>query len=849
MEAFAHDCRHAIRALTHRRGVALVAIVTLALGIGATTTMFGVVDAALLRPVPFVEPDRLVILYVTRTTPREGLVKLRWSRAVIGALEDATVGRATDVGRVLSDQALRRVQKDPPYMSSFETIASFTRASISVSGGDSGPEQIDGEIISPGYFRALHVSPAAGRAFLAGDDAAAGTPAIALISDRLWHQRFASDRAAVGATIRINDVPLTIVGILPPGFAGISGKADVWMPRTMAPRVTYSEYLTTPQLFISVVARLRDGVPLAQANAELAALGRRVAGVPSVPDATWSAMAVPIGEARVDAAMRRSVLLLLAAAVCVLVIACVNVASLLLARARTRRREFAVRLALGASRTRLVRMLLTEGLLIAILAGVCGTVLAAWGVALFARTAPGIIASFGNSYGAVASFAAPALDVRVLLFALAATLGTTMAFALVPALAASRQDLVPALKEDDRGSSRHRTLAGLVVCEVALAVLLLASAGLLIENFSRMQNLRTGFSTDRVITFWVRPPAAREAAPDGPAIVERLLTRIEQVPGVETAAVNRCTPFYGCARTTIFFPDKPFDRTNAPAVGRHYISADYFRTLGIPVLAGRALTASDRRGQPPVAVVNETGARRFWPGENPIGKRLWFGPSTGPVFNDPARPLEIVGVVGDVKYEAVDQPINADFYTSYLQFTYPDTMVIVKARGSASALVPALRTAVATVDASTPIFDVMTLDERIASATARPRFNATVVAAFSAAALLLAAIGVYGVLSYAVSSRTRELGIRLALGADGRRLLTLVLGEGLRLATIGAVLGIAAALAVARVMQGLLVGVTASDPRVLAAGVAVMLVVSALAAFLPARRAAAIDPIVVLRDQ
>jgi putative ABC transport system permease protein len=281
-------------------------------------------------------------------------------------------------------------------------------------------------------------------------------------------------------------------------------------------------------------------------------------------------------------------------------------------------------------------------------------------------------------------------------------------------------------------------------------------------------------------------------------------------------------------------------------VGRHYVSADYFRTLGIPVRAGRTLTSADRAGRPPVAVVNEAGARRFWPGEDPIGKRVWFGTTTGP-FADPAHAVEIVGVVGDVKYFGMDDAIGADFYTSYLQFAYPDTMVMVKGRGPAEALVPALRAAVASVDAAVPIYDVLSLDDRVATALARPRFNAALAGAFAAAALLLAAIGVYGVLSYSVSARMREIGVRVALGADARRVIALVVGDGLRLAVGGAAIGLVAALALTRLLQGLLAGVAPAEPRILAAGAGVMIAVAAAAAWFPARRASAVDPIVVLR--
>ncbi len=825
MDTVLQDVRYAVRAVARMRSVAAVAIITLALGIGATTTMFSVVYGALLRSLPFADPDRLVILFTTSVTPRDGLTRLRWSRPHIIELQAS--------------------------VTSFESVGSFTPALLSTSGrGD--PEQVDGEVVSPGYFQALRVAPIAGRIFRSEEDTVAGAQPVTIISARLWKRRFAGDPAIVGGTLRVNEVPLTVIGILPDGFAGLSGKAEIWIPPPMAARLTYAEYLTTAQNFIAVVARLKNGVTLGQANAELAAIGSRIAGAGSPRDAVWSAAAVPIGDARIDATVRRSALVLLGAAACVLLIACVNVASLLLARARLRRREMAVRLALGSSRGRLIQQLLTEGLLMAAVAGACGTVLAAWGMEVFARTAPEVVPSGRNNYGLIAAFGRPALDPGVLMFALAMTLGTTMLFALAPALEASRPELATALKENDRGGGRQgRALSMLVISEVALACLLLTASGLLIESFARIQNRRTGFVADNVLTFWVRPPGSRYAPADGPATLERLLTRIQTVPGVESAAVNRCTPFTGCSRSIVFFPDRTVARGDAPGVGRHYVSADYFRTLGIPLLAGRTLTAADRADRAPVAVVNETGARRFWPGETAIGKRVWFGTTTGP-FSDPAHAVEIVGIVGDVKYEGVEQPDSpdrADFYTSYLQFSFPDTMMIVKTRGAATSLLPAMRTAVASVDPALPIYDAMTLDERIGAAISRPRFNATLLTAFAGAAVLLAAIGVYGVLSYSVSSRMREIGVRLALGADARRVVSLVLGEGLRLAAIGAGIGLAAALAAAQFLQGLVAGVSASDPRLLAASAVLMTAVAGLAAFLPARRASTVDPIVVLRDQ
>jgi putative ABC transport system permease protein len=822
VETLLQDARFAIRSLARMRGAAILAIVALSLGIGATTTMFSVVDATLWRPMPLERSDRLAVVSVTKTTARDGLQRLRWSRPGIAELEAATT--------------------------SFESIASVTLTSITIqilapSTQHPGlPEQVDGEVVSPPYFKTLRIAPAAGRLFRADEDTTPGAAPVAVISNTMARLRYPD--GAVGATIRVNDVPLTIVGVLAPGFRGLSGKSDIWIPRTMAPTLTYSEYLTTPQHFIMVIARLKDGVSFATANAELTAIGDRFADVPSTDDAVWGAVARSLGDARVDTTIRRSGFALLGAAACVLLIGCVNVASLLLARGRTRQREIAVRLAIGSGRWRIVRQLMTEGGLIATAAGVAGVILARWGVAFFTATSPNAVAGRDSrDYASLAAFAEPAIDLRVLGFAVVLAVATTMIFALAPAISAARPDLVPALKDNDR--NRSRAFGGLIVAEVALAVLLLVSAGLLLESFAGMQRLRVGFDPDRVVTFWVRPSNTRYATADGPATVHRLLTRIQQTPGVSYAAVNRCTPFYGCARTTVFFPGREIDRTNAPIVGRHYISADYFRALGIRLRSGRVFTPADRAGAPPVAIVNESAARRFWPGENAVGQHAWFG--SVPAFQNPVQPVEIVGVVDDVKYDNVETSLP-QFYTSFLQFSWPDTMVIVKAQGNPIDLVPSLRAAVAAVDPALPIYDVQMLDARVDEALARPRFNASLIGLFAMAALSLAAIGVYSILSYSVSTRTRELGVRVALGADGGRVISMVLREGLTLAIGGIVFGLAASAATGQLLRGLLFGVTTSDPRLLALGSVLMLIVAALAALIPARRAARVDPMIVLRE-
>lgn len=817
------DLRYSVRSLMRMRGVAAVAIGSLALGIAATTTMFSAAYAALLRPLPFADSDRLVMLFTTHTSPREGLALSRWSSPLIDTLAAS--------------------------VTSYQSIASYTAPLLSVSGGTGDPEQIDGEVVSPEYFGTLAVAPAFGRTFIAAEDRIPGDAPVAVLSDRLWRVRYGADPSIIGQTIRVNDVPLTVVGIMPAGFAGLSNKAQLWIPRMMAPRLTYSEYLTTPQLFIPVVARLKDGVTLEQANAELSAVSSALPITQDAEGSRWGALAQPIGEARVEPTLRRSVLFLLAAAGCVLLITCANVAGLLLARGRMRRRELAIRMAIGSGRARIVRQLLTESLLLAIAAGACGSALAVWGVEAVARLAP---AMQWTGRTAVAAFSAPALDERALLFALAVTLVTSLLCGLAPAVDTSRAPLTHALKEDERtGTSPRRLLRSLVAGEVAVAVLLLAAGGLLLDNVVRMQALQRGFNAEGVLTFWVRPPNSRYPITDGPATLERLLTSVERSPGVESAAVNRCTPFTGCSRTLLYFTDRPNDVRTAPVIGRHYISADYFRTLGIPLLAGRALTPDDRADRPAVTVISESAARRFWPGENPVGKRVWFAGTTGP-FADPAHSVEIVGVVGDVKYEAVDWPNSngrPEFYTSYLQFSYPDTMMIVKTRGPSSALVPELRHAVAAVDPALPIYDVMTLDDRVALALARPRFNALLVGVFAGAALFLAALGVYGLLSYSVSCRLREIGVRIAIGAAPERIVRDILAEGLRLALIGVGVGLLAALAVGRLTQRLVVDVNPSDPRLFAVVAIVMILVACVAAFLPARRASAVDPIVVLRQE
>jgi predicted permease len=826
MATFWQDLRYAVRTLMSMRGGAALAVLILAIGIGATTTMFSVVYAALLRPLPFADPDRIVMLNMTRTSAQSRQDRVRFSHPELAAVR----AQAT----------------------SFELVASFSRTSLAIQLPE--PEQIDGEVISPEYFDLLRVAPMTGRGFSAEEDTQPGAHPLVVISARMWRGRMGGDPNVLGRTLPVNGVPLAIIGVMPDGFNGLSGRADLWIPTAMAAQLTYAEYRTTPQHFIPAVARLKPGVSVPEASAELAAIASRAVAVDTKetdPTVVWSGSTMPIGDARIDPAVRRSALLLFAGIGCVLLIACANVASLMMARLRQRRREVAVRSALGAGTWRIVRQLLMESLVLATAGGAAGLLIAVWGVRLVALAGPSALPSTATGYVQVQGFSVPAVDGVAVLFAMIATVLTSLIFGTAPAVEAVRTDLLSVLREDQRttASGRSNVLGAIVVAEVAVAVLLVTGASLFVTSFAQMQRWRAGFETDDILTFRIQPPASRYRPEEGPAVVERLLSSIQRAPGVEFAAVNRCTPFNNaCARTSLHFAGEAAGSGPAPGVERHYVSADYFRALGIAVKRGRVFQDSDRMGRQPVVVINEHAAARFWPGEDPIGKHIWFG--SAPAFMDPTHPAEIVGIVGDVKYGTVDDPIVPDFYTSYLQFSWPDTMVIVKARpGHAASVVPALRQAVASVDRALPIFELMTLEEQISETLTRPRFHATMLTIFAAAALLLAAVGVYGVMSYVVSSRTHEIGVRVALGADAGRVMRLVLGDSVKLAALGGVIGIVAAVGLTRLIRNLLVDVVPTDPRIMTFAAVVLIGAALLAAFVPARRASRVDPIVVLRHQ
>jgi putative ABC transport system permease protein len=825
MEPWWRDIRIAARSLARTRTFTLTAVVTLALGIAANTAVFSLAYGTLLRPLPFTDPGRLVVVYRTAAEAGRGTLHRRWSYPRL--------------------QALRRSAR------SLEPIAAFGRSDWNLGGDGADPERVPGEPVSASYFAALGTTPVLGRVFSPEEDSTPGTHPVALVSHALWLRRFGGDSAILGRAIRVNQELLTVVGVMPPRFGGLTGRAELWVPQMMAPRVSYANHLTTDQNFISVVARLRPGVTLAQARAELAGLGARIAA--ELPDevdvpTTWGATAVPLAEARIDPAQRRSVLFLFGAVAFLLVLACANLAGLGLARAAGRRQEIAVRVALGAGRGRLIRSLLTENALLGLAGGGIGTILAL-GIIQVLR-APTRAPGPGNMYGALGEFAAARMDLVVLGFTALASLAAIILSGLAPAVQATRADLAAELRDRTAGTGTRsrggaRVQAGLVVLEIALALVLSVGAGLLLASLRRLETHPLGVDPHRVLTFRIMPSEVRYGTAEAPLLIDRVVEAVAAIPGVRSVTVDACAPLGHCASSTLYVAGRPEPPPGqAPFVLRHYVGWDHFTTLGIPLLKGRAFSPQDRAGRGKVTIINETAARRFWPGEDPIGRRVWFG--SGSAFAGPDSAAEIVNIVGDVPYGSLERGPPPSFYTPYRQFTYPFRTVLLKTAGDPEAYAQAVRRAVGTVD-DLPIFDARPLTDLLADARAPTRFNATLMVAFAVLSVLLAAGGVYGVVAHSVSTRMRELGIRAALGATQGRLLRLVLGQGLGLAAVGVGLGVAAALSLGRLARALLFQVSETDPLILGTQAAVLLGVALLASYRPARRATRADPVAALR--
>lgn len=819
-----------LRTYIRDRGVFTAAVLTIAVGVTAVVSAFGVVNAALMRQPPFPQADRLAMLYLVRNPRGEPQRQERWSFARF--------------------ELLKGKQK------SFEKVASYSPTSLTIS-GDGDVELVEGERVSASYFAVLGVGAATGRLFTEAEDDPAAPSPIVLLSHSLWSRRFGADQQVLGRPIRLNGVTLTVVGVLPPGFSGISGRAEVWMPRTLSSQLTYAEYVTTNQNFISAIGRLRSGVELSTALGELSTLGgeinREVPSDPEDPNERVTATAVTLNQARADSRVRSSLLVLLGGVLVLHLLACANATNLLLGRVAARRKEMALRLALGSSSSRLFRHVLGEGTTVALVGGAIGVAAAAVISKLVAP--PANVWAPRNFYGSIAPFDSPAFGSAELGFGLALVLLTALAVALPTALGALHVDVVSGLKAGARGvsdgaiSMRRLTLRGAIVgVETALAMLLVVAAGLLIDSFQRMRSVDVGVADpSRLLTFWVIPSEARIPPEKAADFVSDLLEAVGRVPGVESATVDGGAPLAGSARTVLYIAGRPLPGPGeAPVVLRHYVGFEHFSTLGIPLMRGRAFGKTDVRDSPRVTIVSAFAAERFWPGEDPIGKRVWFGSGSG--FNSPDSSAEIVGVVGDVAYQPLDQPANyASFYTPYTQFTYASRMVFARTSGEPLAVVSGVRRAISLVDPDLAMREAQPLSEVINSSWARNRFDAVLFGGFGLVALLLAASGIFAVLTYAVANRTREFGVRMALGASSGRVMRHVIGEGMVIPVTGLAAGGIAAIGLTRVLQSSLYGVSPQEPRVFIATAALLLAAAATACLVPAWRATRADPMEAMR--
>ena len=797
MDTFLKDLRYSIRQLLKKPGFAATAVLTLALGIGANTAIFGVVNSVLLRALPFKDPERIAMVW--ETIPMIGLVEntpapanfLRW----------------------------REESK------SFESLAALAPSFTNLTGGGE-PEKIDSLRATAEVFPLLGVEPLLGRWFLPEEDRP-GNNRVAVISHGLWQRRFGADREMVGKSITLNDSPYTVVGVMPAHFSIPVANSELWIPMAFGPNAAKE---TSRNLF--AVGRLKSGVTHEQAQAELTAMAEDWQEQDTQTTFRFGINIVPIQE-HITGTIRLALLVLLAATGFVILIACANVANLLLARAAARQKEIAVRIALGAGRWRLARQLLTESLLLSFLGGAVGLLVAVWSVSLLSSAMPENLAQAK----------AANIDARVLGFAFMMSLITGIIFGLAPALQSTRPNLNEILKEGGRDSSavaRRWTRSALVIVEVSLAMVLLVGAGLLMKSFLRLSDIDMGFRAENLLTMQVQLASARyRDQAKRTAFFDQLLERARALPGVESAAVISGVPVSWTGGGATFQIEGRAEPDNTTPISNYrIISPDYFHAMGIPPISGRYFTEQDTENSEPVAIISQSLARASWPDENPLGRRLVWG-AGGPM-------LTIVGVVRDVRLVAANE-VKPHVYMPYTQNRIAPYELVIRSKGDLTGLAAAVRNEVWAIDKDQPVSKIRTMEQILSDSIARHRFNTILLAVFAALAMAIAAIGIYGVMSYTVTQSTREIGIRMALGAKRADIVRMVVGQGLGLTSIGVVAGLASSFALMRLLESLLYGVSATDVTTFAAVTVLLIAVSALACFIPARRATRVDPIVALR--
>ncbi len=806
------DLRFGLRMLLKKPGFTLIAGLTMTLGIGANTAIFSVVNAVLLNPLPFAEPEHLIRIYGHfLATSQDNM--------------SASVPEFTDY----------REQTR-----SFEQIAGYDDFSANLTPTDGDPERVEALAVTPELFSVLKVTPQAGRVFLS-EEAQDGHDDVVLISNELWRRRFGADPNVVGRKVIVNGLNNTVIGIMPEGFA-FPRRTELWKPLWF-PAEQYDQQRRGSR-GLEVIGRLKQNVSLRAAQAEMDNLAAQLTQQypRNYESRGWSIGVVPLLEDYVGQA-RKGLLVLLGAVAFVMLIACANVANLSLTRATSRRQEIALRLALGAPRWRVTRQLLTESVLLAFAGGAAGLLLAAWGTGVLLRFAPNDLPRIHEVR----------LDWRVLAFTFAVSLVTGILFGLVPALAASNPDLNETLKEGGRGGSggvkRQRMRSAFVIAEITLALVLLVGAGLMLKSFWRLQRVDPGFNPDGVLTMRMMLPFGTYQKPaQRSAFYRQVLERIKSAPGVEAVSATSRVPLtQGSNSGTISGENSAVGPGDLPVEAEwRWVTPDFFKAMSTTLMAGRAFTEADAEGAPLVAVVDESFARRYYPNEDPLGKRIKRGKL------DSTRPwMTIVGIVRNVHSRRLDAESGVQVYFPFYQdpTAYNMSLVIRTSMADPLALSGTVRAAIQSLDNNQPVYDVFTLRQIVGDSMAQRRFSMLLMGLFAAVALALAAVGIYGVMSYSVAQRTHEIGIRIALGAQTSDVLKLVIGQGMMLTLIGVAIGLAAALALTRLLETLLFGISVTDWVTFTEIAALLTAVALLACYLPARRASRLDPMIALRQE
>ena len=816
MHTLWQDVRYGARMLLKNPGVTAIAVITLALGIGANTAIFSVVNAVMLRPLSYKNPDRLVSLW--EKVPEHG----RW--------------------RVTPANFFDWKKQNTV----FEDMAAFGSWTMNLT-GDGEPEQLLGTRASAGYFSVVGVEPVLGRSFFP-EEYQPGKGQVVILGHSFWQRRYASDQNIIDKAITLDGASYTVVGVMP------SGIYPVWP--TTSGRISFDpneQEFWTPMSFsaewagvrtahvLGVVGRLKPGIAIEQAQAEMNTIGARLEKEYAANRGEGIIVNAFMNE--VVGNVKPALLTLLGAVGLVLLIACANIAGLLLAQHASRGKEIAIRAALGAGRSRLVRQFFIEGLLLSLMGTVLGIALAKFGIDLILRLIPPQFPRFSQTQ----------LDLRVLGFTIALSLVTCLAFGLIPAWQASKPDLQGTLEQGRRiagpGAKRQRLRQLLVVFQISLAVMLVISAGLLVKSFWRLQQVDPGFKPDKVLSLTLSLPGSRYAdTKQINAFYNKLIEGISGLQGVESAAIAYDHPLQANWVDAFSIEGRPVPHLGEwPSANFNPVSWDYFRTVGTQILSGRAFTAQDDSDHPGVAIVNEAFVRRFFHHEKVLGQRLGLSAPARIWKNQRLTSFEIVGIARDVKSAGLNVDADPAYYVPANQAPLTDMTILVRTRNDPTALTPALRNAVLSIDPNQPIANISTMEKIVADSIAQPRLSMWLMGLFGALALLLAAVGIYGLLSYAVTQRTQEMGIRMALGARGRNLFSLILKQGLGLVLIGQVFGLIGALALTRVIRTLLFGVTPTDATTFVVVSAVLAGVALLACYFPARRATKVDPLVALR--